>query len=138
MKLNLADAANKKSPEPLSLTLEDRLPLSYEAPCLLQVAYTIEKVDDFYVLMMQTEGSINLLCDRCGGAFASAYKNDLTLAVCANDDRADTLSAAYECIVSSAFSIDLIDVVTDELHLYGPRMHSDNACVGLRTGQALE
>lgn len=105
------------------LAVCERLPRFLVGPCPLTVTYAVEAQDDFYILHLQTTGTLIGMCQRCMQEFSIPYKNQTDIAVCRSDARAEQLLEQYECIVSSDWKIDLMDVVIDELHLYAPQFH---------------
>ena len=107
------------------IILEERLPPFIKAPCVVKVTYSVEMKDDFYLLHLQTDGDLEVSCQRCMDDFKLAYKNTTILAICRSEARAEQLLEHYECIVSSNWQIDLDGVLTDEIYLYVPQYHAE-------------
>ncbi len=122
MNLNLKKCLKDKIYEQV-LTLTERLPEHYTQPCVINVSYSVEPADDHLLLHLKTGGLVHFSCLRCMSDVARQYENELTIAVTNQEEQAEKLMEDYECIVAADFSINLLDVITDELHLYGPEKH---------------
>lgn len=126
--LHLPEVA-KQGKQTKIVKIDERLPSFLISPCQLNVTYFTEAEDDFYLLHLNVETNLNLICQRCMKEFSFPYINKITIAVCRNDERAEQLLEQYECIVSSNWHVDLNELITDELHLYAPQFHPDiNDC----------
>ncbi|KTD50739.1 YceD family protein [Legionella quateirensis] len=122
--LHLQDMA-KQGQQTQKLTVTERLPSFINGPCQLTVTYSIEAKDDYYLIHMQTAGELVIVCQRCLCEFSSQYANQTTIAVCRSEERAEQILELYECIVSSNWQVDLVELVIDELHLYAPQFHAE-------------
>lgn len=134
MKLNLKELVNKPEKGTSTIEIKERLPFHIEHPCTVQVTYSVESIDDFYLIHLNTEASLRITCLRCMQAGVIPYQNTSAIAVCSNDARAEQLLADYECLVSPSFLIDLTETLTDELHLYSPQFHLDYRECGVDFG----
>lgn len=119
------------------VVVNDRLPDFLGAPCQLEVNYRVEMEDDFYLIHLRTTGVLQIICQRCMDGFPFSYDNETTIAVCRNDERAEQLLERYECIVSSTWSVDLLELIVDELHLYAPLFHPENNDCGSEINKIL-
>lgn len=110
-------------------TLDDRLPVFLTIPCQLTATYHVEAEDDFYLIHLETESNLSIICQRCMQHFNYSYHNKTIIAVCRSEQRAEELLESYECIVASNWQVDLAEIIIDELHLYAPQFHPDiNDC----------
>lgn len=108
-----------------NLLLKDRLPDFINPPCQMEVIYSVEANDDYYVMHIQTKSDLNVICQRCMQDFTNVYENQTVIAVCKTDQRAEQLLPLYDCIVSPDWQLDLKELVIDELHLYAPQFHPE-------------
>lgn len=122
--LHLHELAKQSSQE-RQVTLESRLPAHVISPCVLKVTYQVKAFDNYYLLKLETQGDLHLVCQRCLQAFDYAYINASQIAICQTDERANQLQEQYECIVSPHYQVQLSELITDELHLYSPQFHSE-------------
>jgi len=122
--LNLQELA-KQGEQTKKVTVNERLPDFFTAPCHLQVIYRVESKSDFYLIKLHVSGALQLLCQRCMEEFNYSYDNHTVIAVCRDDERAEHLLELYECIVSASGQIVLEDLIIDELHLYAPQFHPE-------------
>jgi uncharacterized protein len=134
--LHLSEIA-KQGQQTRVVRVEERLPVFLTSPCHMNVTFHIEAKDDFYLIYLKAAGNLNIVCQRCMQEFCFPYDNETIIAVCRSDERAEQLLAQYECIVSSNGSLDLNDLVIDELHLYAPQFHPDLADCGDEINQIL-
>lgn len=123
MLIDLKDCAKNSHEQTAHVELVTRLPQQISTPCALDCAYTVEKRDNYFLLHLTAHGEIQLICQRCLASFSYSYQNKTTLAICDSEAYAEQLMNEYECIVSDKNSVDLIEVLTDELHLYCPKNH---------------
>jgi len=107
------------------VTVRERLPSFIVTPCLLDVAYQIEAKEDFYLIHLEVQGELTIICQRCMQEFKLSYSNPTIIAVARSDERAEQLLEQYECIVSSNWQVNLEDLVVDDLHLYAPQFHHE-------------
>ena len=66
-----------------------------------------------------------MICQRCLQEFPHAYSHQTKLAVCKTDELAEKLMETFECTVNYKGEIDLIEVLTDDLHLFSPEKHQN-------------
>lgn len=122
--LHLQELA-KQGQQNQTLVVSERLPDFLNGPCHLNVSYSIEAEDDFYLVHLRVKGELTVICQRCAQEFANAYDNQTTLAVCRNDERAEQVLEQYETVVASNWQVDLMELIIDELHLYAPQFHPE-------------
>ena len=129
MKICLKTYAKRERPEHVVVRIHDRLPGFVHSPCELTCDFHVEGHRDYYRMLLEVQGTLKLACQRCLDDFQCHYHHHSELAVCRSDDMAEKIMASYECIVSETDEVDLIEIITDELHLYCPEKHSDpQAC----------
>lgn len=127
--LHLHELAKQSSQES-HITLESRLPAHVISPCVLKVTCQVRAFENYYLLELETQGHLRLVCQRCLQAFDSVYINASQIAVCQTDERANQLQDQYECIVSPHYQVQLSELITDELHLYSPQFHPETKDCG--------
>ena len=127
MKICLKTHAKQTGSRTVQLSIQDRKPAYVTSPCEVTCEFTVEACKGYYLLTLNVSGSFEIACQRCIDDFHHHFENQTQLAVCSNDDVAETLKTSYECIVVNDYQVDLIDIVTDELHLFLPEKHPDPA-----------
>ena len=120
--LRLQDLA-KQTQHSTKLILTEHLPSFLNGPCEVQTTYRVEAKDDYYLIHLHVKGELNVLCQRCMQEFKFDHDNSTVIAVCKNEDRAESLLEIYESIVSLNGQVVLEDLVRDELYLYVPQSH---------------
>lgn len=124
MKISLHKYIEKGVNGPFNIIIDKRLPVFIPDALELTCYFSVLKYKDYYVLDLEVFGDVNIVCQRCLQTFIHSYKNKLGIAVCTSDAKAEELmSSSYECIVASDNTIDLVEVLTDELHLFCPEKH---------------
>ncbi|AHE66676.1 YceD family protein [Legionella oakridgensis] len=128
MKISLTKLAKENERRHVILTIQKRLPEHIHAACQLSCDYWAEAAaKDYILLMMKTEGKIEIVCQRCLQVFFYDYRHETQLAVCSKEMVAERLMDQYECVVSDNYQVDLTELLTDELHLHAPEKHFDPA-----------
>lgn len=122
MKIILKKQASVSQPSHFTICIEDRLPEHIKSPCKLTCELQINEQNDFYLLDLNIQGNLNIICQRCLQSFCYDYQHSTQLAVCNTEDVAERLMEEYECIVED-YQIDLKDILTDDLHLYSVQKH---------------
>ncbi len=105
------------------ITLQERLPERISGPCQLTCDFHVVSYDNYFVLTLDIAGLLVVTCQRCLHVFQVDYCHQSQLAVCVNDAVAETLMEHFECIVAGDHQVDLVEILTDELHLYSPEKH---------------
>ncbi|STX51331.1 metal-binding, possibly nucleic acid-binding protein [Legionella busanensis] len=123
MLIDLKTQAKQLENQTVEVYVTKRLPNRIPTPCSLKCIYEVKPIDNYFLLSMQVSGTIEIECQRCLNMFLYDYKNITTLAICNSEASAEKLMEKYECIVANNFFIDLVELVTDELHLYSPEYH---------------
>lgn len=126
MKYNYLDLAKEARIQQLDLSLTDRLPAHFTAPVEMQVEFEVISQGDYCLLRLKSAATLSLICQRCLDEASLNYQNDIEIALCDNDKQAEQLMETYECIVAGNHFIDLVEIVTDELHLYAPDRHEED------------
>lgn len=124
MLINLKTAANLAI-QHSALEITQRLPQQVQPPCKLACDYSVSQRDNYYLLNLAVDGVVVVNCQRCLHDFNYHYINSTEIAICNTEAQADELMSRYECIVSDAPTLDLSELITDELHLYLPQNHED-------------
>lgn len=129
MLINLKTHATNTKPGNIHANINDRIPANIKGPCSLNCNFSVSAMNDYFLLNLDVQAELIIICQRCVSEFPYHYENKTTLAICHSDARAEELANDYECIVSQHGEVDLIELLTDELHLYTPEFHSDfNDC----------
>lgn len=124
MNICLKTHAKDTSPTTVVLALENRLPARVLNTCNISCTFQVQQASDHFLLKIETSGDVTVICQRCLDGFSYAYHNQTTLAVCPNNVIAERLMASFECIDGQE-TIDLNEVVVDDLHLHLPEKHAD-------------
>lgn len=129
MMICLKTQAKQASEQRIAVLLHDRLPSKVSSPVELMCVFKVEAGSDHYLFCYVVSGCVEMTCQRCLGAFQYDYTNHTSLAVCSREDRAEALMAYMDCIVAHDNQISLVDILTDELHLFLPEKHeNENEC----------
>lgn len=121
----MENLAKKGEKTQVALNITERLPAHISPPCLVSLTFSLQKQDDYFLLALKTEASLNIICQRCAETFQIPYQNETELAICDNEVRAESLLPFYECMVSGKDELELEAIIADELHLYSPQFHPD-------------
>lgn len=105
------------------IELQERLPVFILSPCVLECQYKVTAQADYYLVNLKVNAVLTLICQRCLHDFSYDYTNQLELAVCDSEQKAEKLMTLHECIVASHNQVNLVELLTDELHLYVPKYH---------------
>lgn len=119
----LKTAAKQEQAQSITFSLHERLPERVLGPCLMHCDIHVARSGHYYVATLNVRSDMTLVCQRCLEAFPFFYENQTNLAVCTNDETAESLMELHECLVAPDGQMDLIDVLTDELHLFVPEKH---------------
>ncbi|WP_131781676.1 YceD family protein [Legionella gresilensis] len=123
MLIDLKTQAKQLENQTVGVYVTKRLPNRIPTPCSLICTYEVKPIENYFLLSMEVSGPVEIECQRCLNNFLYDYKNTTTLAVCNSEACAEKLMDKYECIVANNFFIDLVELVTDELHLCSPENH---------------
>ena len=121
----LKTSANHDSPQQATIHLTERLPFHMITDCQVNCNYLVRAYKDHYLLTLDVSGVLPILCQRCYDTFHYDYVNHTELAICRDEATAEKLLQDYESIVSEQGDLDLMHVITDELHLYAPEKHHE-------------
>lgn len=127
MNICLKNAAQQSEPLLAVIKLEKRLPEHIHAPSELTCTFHAINYRNYYLLTLDVVGVLKVTCQRCLHAFQYHYCNQIKLAACKTDAIAETLMEDFECIVIDDDEIDLIEILTDELHLFSREKHENSA-----------
>ncbi|MDP1604512.1 MAG: YceD family protein [Legionella sp.] len=123
MLINLKTHAANADKEKFRVEITERIPANIAGPCSIEGEFTVEFHSNYFLLKLAIAGDLTFICQRCLHEFAHHYSNKSILAVSDSDELANTLMNDYECIVVKDNHVDLIELITDELHLYSPQQH---------------
>lgn len=127
MKICLKTSAKQAGSRTVVIRIDERKPGRVSSPCELTCVFKVNACPDYYLLTLDVSAELEIACQRCLVDFPHQHTNHAQLAICANEAIAETLMASFECIVANDYQIDLVDIVTDELHLFLPEKHHDIA-----------
>ncbi len=127
MNICLTTEGKEASAQQIVVGVTERLPAWLNSPCQLTCTYSVQLRSNYYELNMETRGVLELVCQRCLNTYSYDYQHQAKIAVCRDDQRAEELLHDFECIVSKNNEIDLVEVLTDDLHLFLPEKHSELA-----------
>jgi uncharacterized protein len=125
MKLNLQELAKKAEKCHIHFSIEERLPPFLLSPCGVEVHYQVERALHYYLLSLETQADLKIICQRCFEECNIPYHNETMMAICQNEEQEKALSKQYEVIIAPDLILHLEDIVTDELYLYAPQHHLD-------------
>ena len=129
MNICLNTQAKQGSPGHADIDITERLPVYVRAPGHINCRYQVKKLDNYYLLIVDSTGDLTVVCQRCNQLFNYHYHHKTELAICDSDSMAEQLLEQMESVVIKNFKINLVDVLTDDLHLFVPEKHDDiNLC----------
>ena len=105
------------------LLIDDRLPYFVAKPFEMRFQYQIENRGEFYLLRLNEETLVPLLCQRCAEVWSYEYHNQTELAICADEQTAEKYQSVHDVIVVPDLILDIKDVLVDNMHLFLPNMH---------------
>lgn len=127
MKINLKKYAKLAQREQITLHIQERLPYFILTPCDVTCAFQVSAHGDYDVLSTEVDGKLQIICQRCLEPFEYNYHHTTELAICRNEADAARYMTSFDCIVSQTGEVDLLEIITDELHLCGHEKHEDIA-----------
>ena len=125
MMICLKTASNQIAPTRVTVKLCERLPSHIISECTLDCEYLVQRLPAYHLLKLTVSGNVTIQCQRCLEPFTYGYDNQTEVAICRDEETAEKLMEHYECIVASQNEIDLVPILTDELHLYAPEKHAE-------------
>ncbi len=125
MKLNIQKCQLLEKNGPFIVSITERLPYYIEKVDDVEFYYIVERFKEFYLLTLDLNACVKIQCQRCMHDFDYQYKNVTKIAVCKSEDVADRMMAEYEPLVSLTNEVDLIEIITDDLHLFCPEIHDN-------------
>lgn len=125
MKICLKTQALSRETVNVTADIMERMPVHVCAPCRLSCSFEVHKQDSYYLLFMDTKGTLSITCQRCAHPFEYEYHHKTELAVCDSDSTAERLMEQFDCMVIESMQINLLDILTDDLHLFLPEKHED-------------
>lgn len=123
---SLKNMAAQTDPIQVQLTVQERLPFFVQGNCELQCEFQVTKETDYYLLSSIVQGNVPIQCQSCLGEFNYAYHQQHDLAICSDDNSAEKVMSVMDCIVNTQDQLDLLAIVTDDLHLFCPQRHIDS------------
>ncbi|PJD93643.1 MAG: metal-binding protein [Legionella sp.] len=125
MTRSLKILAKQAEPSQMSLTLSERLPDFIQSPCQVDCVFRVDKRSNYFQLSLIVTGQVTVICQRCLATFEHQYAQESQIALCSNDEVAEKLMSSMDCMVHPEEELDLVSIVTDELHLFCPEKHPD-------------
>lgn len=108
-----------------AIEIRSRLPYYIHGPCILNCVVKVQRESQYYHLVLHSTGKLTINCQRCLQDFIYAYEHQSEIAICFNEEGAKRMMARLDCMVHPEDSIDLSEIVTDDLHLFSPEKHED-------------
>lgn len=131
MKLNIQKCQLQEKKGPFQAVITERLPFYVKKADISSFYYTTQMFKEYYLLTLEVSAELKIECQRCMHDFDYKYNNINNLAVCRSEEIAEKLMTEYEPLVSMTNEIDLIEIITDDLHLFCPEIHDNlDACIG--------
>ncbi len=127
MKINLKKYAKIDKKEHVMLHIQHRLPYFILTPCDLSCHFQVMAHGNYDLLSTEVGGKLQIICQRCLEPFEYAYHHVNELVICRTDAEAARYMTSFDCIVSQTGEVDLLEIITDELHLCGHEKHEDMA-----------
>ena len=124
MHICLKTYAKREKKTQAQIVVTERLPLHLAGPCVLNCELHVHAEKDHYVVTLQSTGTLEISCQRCLAGFSYDHQHLSTLAVCTDDLVASRLMARFDDVVVTQDELDLIHMITDELHLLVPERHA--------------
>ncbi|HVT62185.1 MAG TPA: YceD family protein [Legionellaceae bacterium] len=126
---SLKTLAKQNESSHFEMEIKERLPSFIQAPAHLNCTIRVEKTAHYYHLMLGVKGLIHVICQRCLHEFDYPFNQNNDIALCADEDTAEKMMTKMDSIVHLKDELDIVSIVTDELHLYCPEKHLDlNEC----------
>lgn len=131
MKLNIQKCNLQEKKGPFKLVINERVPFYVKKVDIESVYYTVQRFKEYYLLTLEVNAELKIECQRCMHDFDYKYNNVNNLAVCRSDEIAEKLMSEHEPLVSPTNEIDLVEIITDDLHLFCPEIHDNlDECIG--------
>jgi uncharacterized protein len=121
MLINLKACAAKNK-QRMIFEVSERLPEQLASPCSVNCEFELVPLERYYLMKFTLDSKLLVTCQRCLSEFSFHYVNHNELALCDSEERAEQMMSDYECIVAET-QIDLLQIITDDLHLYTPMFH---------------
>ena len=121
MELNLTKLLHQSIT--INVIIKGRLPSYIPLPCELTCDLKIEPYNRYKLISMDTRGSFVVTCQRCLEDFVYDYQHSNQLAVCRDEETASEQMVNFDCIVSNINTIDITEILTDDLHLFVNSFH---------------
>jgi uncharacterized protein len=123
MKINIQKSQLSEKYGPYLLLINNRLPKHIEKVDRVFFYYTLEKFKEYFILILEVNAELIIECQRCLQNFEYNYRNVNNFAICKSEAVAEKLMNDYEPIVSMNNELDLLEIITDDLHLFCPEVH---------------
>jgi uncharacterized protein len=125
MKIDLRKDSHKGKCSGNIIILEERLPMFVNQPIQVEFNYSIQCVNDYYLMQLEEKTSVELICQRCSDLWGYDYSNSHELIVCLNEKKAEKYQAIYDVIVAPDLIVDIKEILLDNMHLFLPEKHED-------------
>jgi len=123
MLINLKTCAYSSDAQTISISIQERLPDNVSEASHMTCKYTVKDEQTYHLLVLDVRAELTMLCQRCLHTYKFDYIHQTVLAVCATDELADRLMSSYDTITVEKQEVDLLMVLTDDLHLNTPLNH---------------
>lgn len=120
---SLKTLAKQAEPIQLALTVTERLPYYIQAPCELHCEVLVQPGRNYYVLNLKSKGQVLIQCQSCLKDFTYDFNHTSELALCHNEEIANQMMNSMDCIVQTGDELDVLEIATDDLHLFCPEKH---------------
>ena len=125
MLINLRTYRSENEQQKATIEIEQRLPSHVSDKAVIECNYSINRIDDYFLLSLKLNSNLKLICQRCLGTFKYSYSKETELAISSNEKTLERLMDTYDCIAAPNLTFELKDILTDELYLYVPEFHAD-------------
>ena len=105
----------------------DRLPSHVVSIGPVKCNYMLNEQSDYYCLTLETDCQLILCCQRCMESFEYHYHNNTQLGLCYEETVAEQIMSILDPIVLVADEIPFETLIIDELYLYLPLFHKNEA-----------
>ena len=123
MKIDIRRDAHKGKIQQQCILLDERLPAYINKPVNIQFDYEIEHLPDYYLLKLEEQANIELICQRCSDIWQYDYSNTHEIAVFNNDKNVEIYASSLDVIVCPDLILDIKEILLDNMHLFVPEKH---------------
>lgn len=125
MNINLKDIFRQGGTQQVFAEIKTRLPAHINGPCRLTCVIEVTEYEGDYLLKLSVDGELTIICQRCLEPFSTHYHHEAQFAIGSQTGGADRPEGPFERMIAKPHQIDLIEILTDDLHLFTPEKHAD-------------